>query len=309
MASYLDAFIPCEPEYQHREVLYCSTIGLIASVLGLLHNIVFATVAYRLKWFEFYQFFLICNQIISDITTYIFYIIYSCFSVTLLVLDCENGQLMYDFTVDFSYLTNFPIRVAIIASQKAAIVIAIDRLYLLLRPYRWIRLSVWYRYGLIGVAWTWAIGQEMVAALIFVSSPQVWHSGLFYYQVSSSAITSLILIILYIITAFVSPSFCKRATRGTSSIRIFCADMETTQRRVIRRVNTLAFLTVSSHILLGLTHFTMNSPNAWTAAPIIAAVAIWYGIWPIYIFCWRDKVFRNELKKCCVKCFEVCWYC
>lgn len=180
-----------------------------------------------------------------------YFFIYSCVSLAFLIVHCNNNDRTDgDFPIDLAYLTNLCLRLALNASQKAAIAVAINRLHLLLLPHRWIHRSTWYRYGLIGFAWTWAVGQEMIPVLVFLLSNAELHNGLFYYQVFSSAVNSIFLIISYIITIVVSPKFCKRAMKGAKSIRVYCSNMEQTQRLLAKRVNALAFFTVVSHILL-----------------------------------------------------------
>lgn len=291
-----------DPNLFYLKFQDCSIANLIVSLLALFHNILFATIAYRLQWFEFYQFFLICNQVIADIISSIFWILKASVNIIMVNLDCVRISDTCTVSLYLTFLATLPVRISLSASQKAAIGIAIDRLYLLIFPYRWIKRTTQYRVFLIGVAWTWAILQETLPILILSKTLLVtdWdlQNSVVEYLLASSVADSLLLLILYIIAGVVSASFCKRATKGTKNTRVYCSRMEITQRKIVMRVNALAFLTIISHFLMAIVLFTTSSTIIpWIKFPEAVPIGLSYSIWPLYIFAWRDVKFRRELKK------------
>lgn len=293
MANYSD---PCDSNLTHQSVagaLRDALFILIASV-GVVHNGIFITVARRLEWFKSYQFYLICNQIIADLTTGLICVNSCILTMIHNILDIDLCKFINRSSV-FWFILALPFRCALNCSQKSAVIVGFDRLFLIGYPHKWIKLTARYRFALIAVAWVWAIAEEALPIACFLEPTERWDAcrdtiNDFYKY--SWLVNSLVLMIVYTVLASASSTFCERAVYGNKALHVFGSRLDQVQRDIFTRVRLLALLNVGSHMLMILALFLI-----WFDLSEAMCVALCYTILPIYIFAWRDEKVRDELKK------------
>lgn len=263
----------------------------VTATLGFFHNLLFLAVAYQLDWFRFYQFYLISNQIIADIATTFFWGLNSaggmatCYWPSL----CCSGGLDYVSAA----LVELPETIALDLCQKSALMIGIDRLFLLLYPLKWIRLTSRYRFLLISIAWTWSIVQKtwpiLYSLLTHIVDEPHW---LYDYMWSSCIVVSSFIIIINLIICFSSSSFCSRVINGQTQLSVYWSGMEKYQRKIVVRVGTLSVLTLLSHMCMLLGYLVVFA----TPQDVGTTLVMLSTIWPLYVCAWKDKRFREKLK-------------
>lgn len=288
---------------------------IIVTLFGILHNSLFLLISYRLKWFKYCQYFLICNQAVADWTSSVFWCFESTRHMITALTDAIpvelNGTCQDAVQVAATYFSDLPASIAINASQKSAIAIGFDRLFLLLFPHTWVKLSVSYRFSLIVIVWLWAVFEQIVPLLYaYVETQGRGLVDMVAYAIRFNTrvipflqlADSVCLGFLSIAAPFASATFCRRAMNGNGAVSVFCGGMEGVNRRIIKRVNILACLTIVSHLFLSLAIVAITLNLGEPATGITIPIVLSYAIWPMYIFAWKDDTFRGELKKILAEC-------
>lgn len=100
----------------------------VSSFLALIHNALFSVVAYKLNWFNQPQFFLICNQVVVDLTENLFHALVAAGESTpwYWALARESANLNPRFRV-ILFLCTLCLNMALDISQKSSLIVAIDR--------------------------------------------------------------------------------------------------------------------------------------------------------------------------------------
>lgn len=249
---------------------------------------------------------LICNQLIADLTSSIFCAVIFSGGLTYYVTVYHEGHWPELLRVwPYLFLILLPPRIALSASQKSAIMVGFDRIFLLFFPHKWVRMGGRYRNGLVTIVWEWAISQEiwpydLLYAPSSTNSYAPYKKYMIYYYALSAVDISLLLIILYIFIMFASAKFCQRAANGNESIQVYCHGLEETQRTIVARIKILALLTVISHLLMSVAVLSVNSLSSCTSMTVFGTclpVGLCFTILPLYVFAWKDAVFREELIK------------
>lgn len=293
----------------------------IVGLLGIVHNALLLTVAYRIKWFQYSQFFLIINQSMVDLLASIAWtveavrILLSTSQQTITVLNC--------------ILINLPANILFTLSQRCALTVAFDRLFSLLFPFRWMRLSDFYRFFLIALAVIWATAQESCWLFVagvsnetcFVPESQCYRlpeGGMgqgdgfvasFVFGLTSDFGASALIILFYIIIPCLSATLCKRVICGQENVQVYCSNMEQQQRRILVRVRLMSFATVGSYLCtmcIGLFFTDSVIPNSSVLFTIFMALSLLNTVPPLYLFAWKDEAFRCELKQILKRIFCFC---
>lgn len=293
----------------------------IVTFFGIVHNALLLTVAYRIKWFRYSQFFLIIFQSIVDLLMSIAWTINSA-----RILSSTNGQMISAFNC---VLTNLAPNILFTLSQRCALAVAFDRLLSLLFPFRWMRLTDSYRFALIAVGVFGATLQE-TCWLYFASAGKdtctvpesqcyrLPQGGLkkgdnlnfsFFIGRISDLTSSILIVCFYIVLPCLSATLCKRVICGQENVQVYCNNMEQQQRRILVRVRLMSLATVGTYMcttcigLIFLDCLVSSNSDLYT---IFMALSLLNTVPPLYLFAWKDEAFRCELKQILGLIFSFC---
>lgn len=321
---------PCDDwTYQSKGLPASPTLIAVAivGVLGIIHNSFLLVIAYRIQWFRYSQFFLIIFQSLVDLLTSIAWTLEALRILSTLSTFLPTSS--QTITVLNCILINLPANILFTLSQRCVLTVAFDRLFSLLFPFRWMRLTACYRFALIASAVIWATGQESFMLYVagignetcFIEESQCYRlpqggsqendafMSAFVFGRASDFGASALIILFYIVIPCLSATICKRVICGQEKVQVYCSNLEKQQRLILVRVRLMSLTTVGTYMCtmcIGLVFVDYLVSSYSMLFTIFMAISLLNTVPPLYLFAWKDEAFRLQLKQILRQIFGFC---
>lgn len=287
---------------------YGCWVLLPVGLVGVINNTLLLLVAHRLQWLYQPQYALIVAQTCVDML------------LSVLMIAQSLYPLSFYYTGTPNILTQagcvgwyIPFQIAQDADQRTSLMVAIDRLINAIVPFQWAALGWSYRLIMLGIAWSWALVEELtwlaftedvcVKICITDSYPS---SGWDTFVMVSDTLSSAIIIFSYLILPPLSGSVLKRL--NCSHLVVAIDHMEQREREIVRRVRRLSVLTIVSYVCTTFVGFTLcdimemqgNQLDEYQKAflePFIGVLCSSSAVIPLFLFAWREPSVREQLHK------------